>query len=109
MVLQLDLEYLSLPILGSECPLSAVSRSSIPGTLGHVPSPDLAREAIFPTDGEEYRALKERFDGATEDAAREGFSLQFQVPRTNPRTGFCNENISCSLVVSTEGWSHPAC
>ena len=76
-------------------------------TLSHVASPGLAKEAILPADGEEYRALKDRCDGAAEDAARQGFSLHFQVPRPGPRTGFCGENVSHSVVVSTEGMVTP--
>ena len=76
-------------------------------TLSHVASPGLAKEAILPADDEEYRTIKDSCDGATEEAARQGFTLHFQLPRPGPPTGFCGENVLRSLVVSTEGMVTP--
>ena len=76
-------------------------------TLGLVPSPGLAKEAILPADDDEYRVLEERCDAAAEEAARHGFSLHFQLPRPGPRTGFCRENVSSALVVSAQGLVTP--
>jgi len=73
-------------------------------TLGFVPDPSLADQAIAPRSEAEYEALDARLARVAETAAAMGMALAHRIPPPpGRRSELCAENVQAALVVTVDG------
>jgi MoaA/NifB/PqqE/SkfB family radical SAM enzyme len=79
----------------------------IVSTLDFVPARDLESERIVPKNEAEYRELKFKLDGLTEEGQRAGLTVHYRLADPGKKNRTCTENIGRALVVSADGAVSP--
>lgn len=82
-------------------------RQVVVSTLDFVPHPDLATEAVQARDDDEEAFLRHMISEVVEAGEKRGLELFFRLLAPYRAPGFCTENVTKSLFISSLGFVSP--